>query len=73
MNKTILITGAASGFGKIAAFDLAKKGHKVIATAQVYPQMSDLIREAKELGIDLTVDKLDVTNSTDIAYILKKI
>lgn len=72
MNKTILITGAASGFGKIAAFDLAKKGHKVIATAQVYPQMSDLIREAKELGIDLTVDKLDVTNSTDIAYILKK-
>lgn len=35
MSKTILITGAASGFGKIAAFDLAKKGHKVIATAQV--------------------------------------
>ncbi|MCY0977967.1 hypothetical protein PGH12_16545 [Chryseobacterium wangxinyae] len=25
MNKRILITGAASGFGKLAAFDLAKK------------------------------------------------
>lgn len=35
MSKTILITGAASGFGKIAAFDLAKKGHKVIAIVQV--------------------------------------
>ncbi|KMQ61579.1 short-chain dehydrogenase [Chryseobacterium angstadtii] len=72
MNKTILITGAASGFGKIAAFDLAQKGHNVIATTQVYPQMSDLIREAKEKGITLTVDKLDVTHSGDIEYILKK-
>lgn len=72
MSKTILITGAASGFGKIVAFDLAKKGHKVIATTQIYPQMSDLIREAKEQGIELTVDKLDVTNTTDIKYIVNK-
>lgn len=72
MSKTILITGAASGFGKIAAFELAKIGHKVIATAQIYPQMSDLIREAIDLGLELTVDKLDVTNSRDIAYILQK-
>ncbi|WP_219223698.1 SDR family oxidoreductase [Pedobacter antarcticus] len=72
MSKTILITGAASGFGKIAAFKLAKTGHKVIATAQIYPQMSDLIREAIDLGLELTVDKLDVTDSRDIAYILQK-
>lgn len=72
MSKTVLITGAASGFGKIAAFDLARKGYKVIATAQVYPQMSDLIREAKELGVELIADKLDVTNSRDIKYIVDK-
>ncbi|PWW29350.1 MULTISPECIES: SDR family oxidoreductase [unclassified Chryseobacterium] len=72
MSKTILITGAASGFGKIAAFELAKKGHQVIATAQIYPQMSDLIREAKEHGITLIVDKLDVTNPRDVEYIVKK-
>lgn len=72
MSKTILITGAASGFGKIAAFDLAQKGNKVIATAQTYPQMSDLIRESKEQGLDITADKLDVTNARDINYILKK-
>jgi len=72
MSKTILITGAASGFGKIAAFELAKKGHKVIATTQVYPQMSDLIKEAQEKGIELIVDKLDITNPRDIAYVHKK-
>ncbi|MBB4806022.1 NADP-dependent 3-hydroxy acid dehydrogenase YdfG [Chryseobacterium defluvii] len=72
MSKTILITGAASGFGKIAAFDLAKKGHKIIATAEIYPQVSDLIRESKELGIELIADKLDVTNTRDIDYIVDK-
>lgn len=72
MSKTILITGAASGFGKIAAFDLARKGYKVIATAQVYPQMSDLIREAKESGVELIADKLDVSNSRDIKYVVDK-
>ncbi len=72
MSKTILITGAASGFGKIAAFDLAGKGYRVIATAQVYSQVSDLIRAAGETGISLTADKLDVTNPADIDYILKK-
>ncbi|AQX51244.1 SDR family oxidoreductase [Elizabethkingia anophelis] len=64
MSKTILITGAA--------FELAKKGHSIIATAQTYPQMSDLITEAKEKGIELTVDKLDITNLRDIDYIHKK-
>lgn len=72
MKKTILITGAGSGFGKIAAFDLAKKGHNVIATAEVYPQVSDLIEEAEQKKIELTAVKLDVTEKRDIDYIVDK-
>ena len=31
MPKTVLITGAGSGFGRDAAIQLARRGHKVIA------------------------------------------
>ena len=73
MSKTILITGAAKlALVKLQHLNWQKEGIKVIATTQVYPQMSDLIREAGEKEIDLIVDKLDVTNPRDIAYAHKK-
>lgn len=36
--KTVLITGAGSGFGRLAAFDLARLGYRVIAGVQIWPQ-----------------------------------
>jgi short-subunit dehydrogenase len=72
MKKTILITGAGSGFGKMVAFDLAQKGHNVIATTQIWPQCTELINEAKEKGIKLTVDKLDVTCAKDRDHTCEK-
>jgi NAD(P)-dependent dehydrogenase (short-subunit alcohol dehydrogenase family) len=40
MSKRILITGAGSGLGEGAAIGLAKAGHHVIATAEIWPQVS---------------------------------
>lgn len=36
-NKTILVTGAGSGFGKGASIGMARNGHHIIATCEVSP------------------------------------
>ena len=69
--KTILVTGAGSGFGKAAAIGMAKNGHDVIATVQVSPQVMPLREEAQALGLpNLRVERLDLTDSYDIAQAL---
>jgi short-subunit dehydrogenase len=70
MSKTILITGAGHGFGKGVAFGLAKAGHKVIAAAQIWPQIWDLRCEAKEQAIELEVVKLDIRDHIDQQHAL---
>src|SRR5262245_5192258 len=69
MPKTILITGAGSGFGEAAAIGLAKIGHKVIATAQISPQVTPLREKAKAQGLaNLRVEKLDLADPHDVAF-----
>jgi NAD(P)-dependent dehydrogenase (short-subunit alcohol dehydrogenase family) len=68
MPKTILITGAGSGFGEAAAIGIARNGHNVIATVQVSPQVMPLREKAKELGLsNFRVERLDLTDPYDIA------
>jgi NAD(P)-dependent dehydrogenase (short-subunit alcohol dehydrogenase family) len=68
MAKTILITGAGSGFGKSAAIGMARNGHTIIATAQVASQVTPLREEAKALGLkNFRVERLDLTDPYDMA------
>ncbi|PVE21150.1 short-chain dehydrogenase [Microvirga sp. KLBC 81] len=69
MSKTILITGAGSGFGKGAAIGMAKNGHSIIATTQVSSQVTPLREEVAALGLSdkIRVERLDLTDPYDIA------
>ena len=62
----ILITGAGSGIGHDAAFELARRGHEVLATTRTADQAGELAREAEGLGVKLDVMKLDVTVQADV-------
>ena len=63
MPKTVLITGAGSGFGRMAASMLAQRGHKVIATVLNDQQAAELSKAEPKL----TVAKLDITK--DVAAV----
>ncbi len=70
--KTILITGAGSGFGKGAAIGMARNGHDVIATVHVSSQATPLREEVRALGLAdrIRVERLDLTDPYDIKQAL---
>ena len=63
--KKVLITGAGSGFGHEVAMRLAEKGFDVIAAVEIWGQVQTLKRQAAERGVQLQVEKLDVTDDGD--------
>lgn len=70
MGKTVLVTGAATGFGRGVAFGLARRGHRVIAGCQIWPQVWELRGAAAAKGVRMQVIKLDVLNEIDRAHAL---
>lgn len=65
MPRTVLITGAGSGFGRGAALELARRGHKVIAAVLDDRQAGELAKAEPKLN----VVKLDITQAKDIAKV----
>src|SRR5512138_1130063 len=65
MPKTVLITGAGSGFGRGAAVELARRGHKVVAAVLNDRQAADLSKTEPKL----IVVKIDITDAKDIGKV----
>jgi NAD(P)-dependent dehydrogenase (short-subunit alcohol dehydrogenase family) len=70
MSKTILITGASKGFGKLWAEALLKRGDKVAATARNLENLDDLVAK---YGDAILPVQLDVNSRTDVFAAVKKV
>lgn len=64
---TALLTGCSSGFGLLAAVELARKGFSVYATMRDLEKRAPLDRAARAAGVPLSVLQLDVTRVESIA------
>jgi short-subunit dehydrogenase len=64
--SSILITGCRGGIGLDVACRLLKRGHKVYATVHRKASINDVRTVLTSFGDNFVVDKLDVTDASDV-------
>ena len=70
--KTILITGASTGFGRDTAETLTREGHRVFASFRDITGRNKSHADALR-GKDVNVVELDVTNNTSVESAVSRV
>lgn len=68
-NKKVLITGAGTGLGKMAAINISKRNHLVYATTKYEEEANKLNNIANKENLPLKAFKLDILSKKDIDLI----
>lgn len=73
--KTVLITGAGSGFGLITSVHLAKSGFHVIATVRDINRAGELRRHAKAHHVEdqLVIWQMDITKEEEVLTVKRQV
>ncbi|WP_342498631.1 oxidoreductase [Bacillus sp. FSL R5-0820] len=75
MNKTAIVTGANSGFGKLITLRLAQQGYTVIAGVRQETKAKKLAEEVKNAALSesIHIEALDVTDTQSIQTFQKRL
>ncbi|TIX46109.1 MAG: glucose 1-dehydrogenase [Mesorhizobium sp.] len=70
--KVAVVTGASSGIGRATAFELARRGAKVIASARRRSEIDTLVAEIGEAGLEATAVVADVNVEQSVIDLVAK-
>lgn len=69
--KSVLITGASSGMGAVAALAFAKAGTRLVLGARRIAEGEKVAEQARALGADVAFVQADMTREADIERLVK--
>ena len=71
--KTVLITGASSGIGKVTAFYLGRKGYRVIATSRELARLHEITSAARAESLAISPFELDMNQPSSVEEVVPRI
>ncbi|GHO75515.1 short-chain dehydrogenase/reductase [Ktedonobacter sp. SOSP1-85] len=73
--KNIVITGCSSGFGRLSALEMARRGWHVFATVRKPADQEDLLAEATRQGCasQFTILRCDITDEQQVSTLAQQV
>ena len=71
--KVVLITGGASGIGRVAARAFADEGARVVVSDRTEDEGRETVRKVSEAGGQATFVQAEVTNSSEVRALLQEV